>query len=303
MRYNPFSHAGLKAVSIGIATLLWLSVASEEVVERGVRVPLELQNLPAKLEIVEAVQETVDVRVRGSSGALSRLVPGDLVAVIDLGGANPGRRLFQLSPDRVRAPFDVQVTQVSPSTMSMRFEESAAKAVPVAPSIEGDPSPGYVVGRITSEPASVEIVGAASLVQRVTEAVTEPVSVRDATTTVRQSVTIGVPDSGVRLSTPQSAKVTVAVLPAPVERVLQNVPVRLRSTAAGLSARAVPPVVQVRIRGLKESLAALEVDSVTTYVDLAGLGPGQYRLPVRIEPTKGFGVENTDPGIIAIEIR
>jgi YbbR domain-containing protein len=303
MRYNPFSHIGLKAVSIALAMLLWLSVASEEVVERGLRVPLELQNLPATLEMVELTQETVDVRLRGPSGTLSRLVAGDVVAVIDLGVATPGRRLFQLSPDRVRAPFDVQVTQISPSTVSIRLEASAAKIVPVAPAIEGDPAPGYVVGTITSEPATVEVVGAESVVRRVTEAVTESVPVKGATAAVRQSVTIGVPDPGVRLATPQSARVTVAIVPAPVERVLQNVPVRLRNAAGGLSVRAVPPVVQVGVRGSKESLAGVQVDSVTAYVDVAGLGPGQYRLPVRLDPTKGFGVENLEPGTVAIEIK
>ncbi len=303
MRYNPFSHVGLKAVSIGLATLLWFSVASEEIVERGLRVPLEVQNLPGKLEMVEAVQETVDVRVRGPSGALSRLGLGDIVAVIDLGIAKPGRRLFQLSPDRVRAPFDVQVTQISPSTISIRFEESAAKIVPVAPAIEGDPSPGYVVGEIASEPATVEVVGPESLVRRVTRAMTEPVSVERAAAPVRESVLIGVPDSGVRLVTPQRASVTVAIMPAPVERALQNVPVRLRNAAGGLSARAVPPIVQVRVRGSKESLTGLQVDAVTAYVDLAGLGPGEYRLPVRIEPTKGFGVENVDPASVVVEIK
>jgi YbbR domain-containing protein len=303
MRYNPFSHLGLKAVSIGLATLLWLSVASEEIVERGLRVPLELQNLPATLEITEAAQEVVDARLRGPSGALSRLVAGDVVAVIDLGTAKPGRRLFQLSPDRVRAPFEVQVTQVSPSTVSIRFEESATKIVPVTPDVEGDPVPGYVVGKVTAEPVTVEVVGAASVVRRVAEAITEPVSVKGATATVRESVTVGVPDPGVRLSTPQNARVTVAIVPAPVERVLQNVPVRLRNAAGGLSVRAVPPVVQVDVRGLKEALADLRVDSVTAYIDLAGLGPGQYRLPVRTEPTEGFAVGTLAPDVVAIEIR
>ena len=39
-------HAGLKALSLGLAVLLWIVVAGEENVERGLRVPLELQQFP-----------------------------------------------------------------------------------------------------------------------------------------------------------------------------------------------------------------------------------------------------------------
>ena len=42
----------------------------------------------------------VDVRVRGSSGALGRIATGELVAVLDLRSARPGQRLFHLAGRR-----------------------------------------------------------------------------------------------------------------------------------------------------------------------------------------------------------
>ena len=45
-------------------------VAGEETVERGLRVPLELQQFPAGLELKGDAPSLVDVRVRGASGAL-----------------------------------------------------------------------------------------------------------------------------------------------------------------------------------------------------------------------------------------
>jgi YbbR domain-containing protein len=303
MRYNPFANLGLKATSVAVATLLWVSVASEDVVERGLRVPLELQNLPSTVEMVEPPPESVDVRVRGRSDALSRITTGELVAVIDLSAAAPGRRLFQLSPDRVRAPFDVQVIQVAPSVVSIRLEESATKSVPVVPNVDGEPQPGFVVSGVTSDPATVEIVGPASVVRRVASAITEPVVVTGVKAVVRESVRIGVEDPGIRLRSPQNARVTVDIVPAPIGRELPNVPIRLRNAIGGLSVRAVPPTVRVRVRGSKEAVAEVQSDSVTAYVDVAGLGPGQYRLTVRTEPTKGFGVEGVDPDEVDVEIR
>ena len=104
----PFRHLGLKLLSLGLAVMLWMVVSGEETVERGLRVPLELQQVPAGLELLGDVPATVDVRVRGASGTLSRVGAGDVVAVLDLRTAQPGRRLFPLTPEQVRVPFGVR---------------------------------------------------------------------------------------------------------------------------------------------------------------------------------------------------
>src|SRR5688500_3272936 len=95
-------HIGLKVVSIGLAALLWLAVSGEQIVERALRIPLEFANLPAQLELVGDAPDVVDVRVRGSSGALSRIATGELVAILDLRSARPGQRLFHLVESDVR---------------------------------------------------------------------------------------------------------------------------------------------------------------------------------------------------------
>ena len=69
--------------------MLWLVVAGERVVERVLRAPVEFQNLPNGLELGGNLPDTVEVRLRGSSGALSRMAAGDLSAVLDC--APPGR--------------------------------------------------------------------------------------------------------------------------------------------------------------------------------------------------------------------
>jgi YbbR domain-containing protein len=204
-------YIGLKIISIVLAALLWLLVSGEQTVERALRIPLELENLPEQLEVVGEALGAVDVRVRGSSGALARVAPGDLVAVVDVGSARPGQRLFHLVGSDVRSPFGIDVVQVSPSNLSMTFELSATKVVPVIPDVEGDPAPGFSVNGITTVPPTVEVTGPASAVESLTEAITEPVSVAGASAPVTEVVTIGVPDPSVRLKTPQSARITVGI--------------------------------------------------------------------------------------------
>ena len=213
MAYHPFRNLGLKLLSTGVAALLWLVVAGERVVERVMRAPVEMQNLPEGLEIVGNPPDTVEVRLRGPSGALSRISAGDMAAMVDLQSARPGRRLFHLTQANVSVPYGTEVVQVGPSTLTLEFEMTAVRTVPVEPDVEGRPANGYEVTKITSEPASVEVAGPATAVQRLQAAVTEPVSVQDQTRSVREVVTIGVPDTSLRLKSPQSAVVTVTISP------------------------------------------------------------------------------------------
>ncbi len=303
MRYHPFRQLGLKILAVTLASVLWLTVAGEHVVERSLRVPLEFRNIPAELEIVGNTPDTVDVRLRGSSAVLSRVQPGEIVAVIDLGAARSGSRLFQLRNEEVRAPFGVEVAQVAPATLALELEKSARRTVPVVPAMEGDPAPGFVVGRVSTEPATVEIVGPDSHVRQVAEATTEPVSVKDAKARVRDGVTIGVADASVRLVQAQNANVTVEIWPAPVERRMPDVPVRWRNLGAGLRAQVGQQLVHVTVRGAKDPLAALRGDSVQAFVDLAGLGSGRYNLRVQVDPDGSFGVVAIDPAIVSVTIK
>ena len=213
MAYHPFRNLGLKFLSTLVAILLWLIVAGERVVERVMRAPVEFQNLPAGLELVGNPPDTVEVRLRGSSGALSRMAGGDMAAVIDLATARPGRRLFHIAQNQVSVPYGIEIVQVGPSTLTMEFEMSAIRQVKVEPDIDGRPAAGYEVTKVTSDPELVEVAGPESALKRLQAAITEPVSVTDQTRPVREVVTIGVPDSTLRLRSPQTAVVTVTISP------------------------------------------------------------------------------------------
>jgi len=298
----PFGHFGLKVLSVGVAVLLWMVVSGEETVERGLRVPLELQQMPNGIELLGDVPTTVDVRVRGGSGALSRLGPGDVVAVLDLRSARTGRRLFPLTPDQVRVPFGVQIAQVTPSAVAIAFEASATREVPVVPAYDGRPAPGYVVGEMNAEPKAVEVIGPDSAVRRATEVLTEPVAVSGAKATVKQAVILGLLDPSLRLKSARSATVTVQIVPAPLERTLRNRPIHLWNLGDGLQAEAMPAAVELALRGDRDALSHVGADEIFAFVDLGGLGPGQYMLDVHAESPPEAGVTRIEPAAVQVQI-
>jgi YbbR domain-containing protein len=300
MAYHPFRHLGLKVLSIALAGAIWLTVGDQRAVERTLRVPLEYHNLPAPLELMMSPPDTVEVRLRGPSGTIGRLLPGEVVAVLDLTAARPGTRLFHLLADEVRVPYGVGVAQVNPAAVSLMFEPSATRVVPVLPVVDGEPAAGYRVGRIISTPEQVRVVGPSSHVGGVASATTEPVSVAGATTNVVDRVVIGVANELVRLEQPQNATVTVEIVPASEDKRLEGVPVAARGLAEGRSARMDPASVTVVVRGSRARLAALT--TVTAYVDATGMAPGRFNLPVKIDPIADVEAA-IQPATVAVRVR
>jgi YbbR domain-containing protein len=300
MAVAGFRHIGLKVISIALAAALWFIVSGEQIVERALRIPLELTNLPAQLEVVGDPPTVVDVRVRGSSGALGRIGSGELVAILDLRNAKAGDRLFQLTSADVRAPFGIEVVQVTPSSVPISFERSLTKVVPIVPALEGDPAPGYVVGTVTARPATVEVAGPASAVARVTEAITEPVSVAGAQRTITEMVTVGLSAPSVHLTSPLAATVTVNVTAAPVEWTVASVPIQVRN--AGRSVQVTPTGIAVHVRGPRDA-RDVGASDFEAWIDVARRRPGQYDLPVHVVPPAHVGVVSVEPAMVRVRIK
>ena len=298
MFYRRFvENLGLKLLAMALAIGLWLSVAGETVIERGFEVPLGFQNVPVDLQVAGDPPDTVHVRVRGPMSIVNRLALGDVVAVLDLAGERPGeRRLFDMFADRVRTPFGVEVIQVIPATITAALERAGApRTVPVVPDIEGQPAEGFAVGRISTVPESVEIVGPTSLLDSVLEAITEPVLIEGLNERVQSLVTIGVSDPVLRLQTPSSAEVTVEIVPAPVERNIQELTIASRSLEPGLEVSFDPGSVTVGIRGSEALLQTMAEGDVEAFIDLAGLSAGRYNLPVTVVSSADIGITHIDP--------
>jgi YbbR domain-containing protein len=303
MAFQPFANLPLKVVSVVVATVLWLAVAGQSTVERNIQVPLEYRNVPAGMEIVGDPPGAVDVRLRGSSGNLARVVQGDVVAALDLSNARRGTRIFNLRADEVRVPFGVQVVQVTPPSVSLDFETAGQKVVPVSPVIEGDPAPGFVVGRITTSPATVEVLGPNGRLAALREATTEPVNVDGARGRVQDTVTVGIEDSTVRLREPLRATVIVEIVPAPVQSTLDGVAITTANLARGLVARVTPAKVSVTVRGTRERVAGLGAGDLVADVDLAGLGAGRHVVAVQVPNREGVAVERVEPANVTVTIR
>lgn len=301
MALFPVRHIGLKLLSIGVATLLWLVVTDDPEVERTLRVGLELQRAPSGIELVGAVPDTVSVRVRGAASRLSALSSGSLSVVVDLDGVRPGRRLFPLTAEQVTVPYGIQVSQVTPAALPLTFETTAEKVVPVRPRIEGTPVPGHSVTNVSVNPSQIRIAGPESAINGLTEVLTEAVSVERATSLVREAVAIDVADSGVRLSGGGTAVVTVTVAADTTERTVSGVAIAQHGARDG-AVELSPATASVTVQGAGDVVASLTAADIGLFVEVAEAAAGR-ELTVQAESSPRYVVRSIDPPVVRVAAR
>jgi YbbR domain-containing protein len=96
--------------------------------------------------------------------------------------------------------------------------------------------------------------------------------------------------------------VNVQILPAPVERVLHGVPIRLMNRATNLTAQSSPATVDLTVRGTREGLSHLVAEDINAHVDVAGLGAGQYTLAVHADAMGDTGVTHIEPAMVQVQV-
>jgi YbbR domain-containing protein len=213
LRYWLAHNWSLKLISVALAVMLWMLVVKETSSEIGMEVPLEFRNIPAQLEITGDTTNMVQVRLRGSSNVIRQISARDVSTTIDLSKMRPGNKIVPLSPQNVQAPFGAEVTRVNPSSVRFNLERTMTKAVPVVPTIAGQPSDGFEAGKVVVDPGRVEVEGPESRVNSLESIATVPIRLERRQSLIEQTADLDVPDPQIRLAHPGPVRVQVEIRP------------------------------------------------------------------------------------------
>ena len=83
---------------------------------------------------------------------------------------------------------------------------------------------------------------------------------------------------------------------------MRGIPIRLRNVGARLVVQAMPVVVDVGVRGSRDVINRLGDDDVTAYVDVSGLGEGEYPLAVHADAPERAGITRVEPSMVQVRI-
>ncbi|MCK4501841.1 MAG: YbbR-like domain-containing protein [Desulfuromonadales bacterium] len=164
-----------KVTSLLFALVLWMFIMGERRLEVSYRVPIELQNVPRELMIASDIPSMVDIRISGPRTLQMKISPSDISIIVDLADLQPGLTTFKGLEERLNLPSGLRVTRLSPSYIDLKLERVKQKLVPIKIALEGEPLPGFKLGKIVVIPSEVTIKGGETELKNVTEVTTEAV--------------------------------------------------------------------------------------------------------------------------------
>lgn len=88
-----------------------------------------------------------------------------------------------------------------------------------------------------------------------------------------------------------------------IERAIDGMPVTMKNVGAGVQAVVSPTRVTITVRGSRENLGALVETQLAAWVDVNGLGPGQYRLPVRVDTPMMVDLAKVTPETVEVRVK
>jgi len=204
----------LAIVALIASILLWGFSQSTATQERGFDIPVVAANIRDDMILTARSSDAVDIRVRGSRGALRR-VPTDIEYSVDLADAKPGVTSREVDLTALDVGRGAQIVSRSPTQLEFTLERKISRRMRVKPDVVGKPGDGFVLGNVEATPRRVLVAGAESEVLRLGEVLTETVDVSGATATIERPVSAVALGAHAWLEPKQEIRVRAEILPEP----------------------------------------------------------------------------------------
>jgi YbbR domain-containing protein len=236
---SPFrwlvSNLSTLILALVLAVVVWISAvtAANPNVAQTRSVPLELIGLDPDMLVVGNIPTQVRVALEAPSSVMESMSASEnaVQAWVDVSGLDPGTHDLEVQVQITPSFRPVRRSSVIPEIVSVSLEPLLTRTFPVKLEVSGEPAVGYQVGRRSSEPSSVTISGAASLVSQIEE-VKASMDISGATETIKRDVALvavdqnGEPVSGVTI-TPLDVTITQPIF---LQGGYRNVIVRVLTT-------------------------------------------------------------------------
>jgi YbbR domain-containing protein len=277
---NFLSHNGfLKLFSILLASLLWVTIATETSTVTNRTVPLEFRGIPLKMEITGETTTEVNLQVRGSSSLLNEISPSDIEAVLSLAGQAPGEKNLALSPQNILRPFGIEVLRVDPPRVQFNLERTMTRTLPVRANVEGVPAEDYEVVETQVVPNTVEVSGPESRVGPLEALTTTAIRIDGQRESIRAPTDLNVLDPLVRLLSLSPYEVVVDIREVEIENTYSiTVDPSLDPDLWLIQ----PTTIDVTIRGPKSQMAEYVPTFIYFTIDTNPVLPGSQEVVPRV---------------------
>ena len=298
-----------------LLTLLLLSVWScaPEPVETHLLLPVEFANVPRGMIVTQYRTDKIEIHIQGDPRLIEMIsdnpihYPADLYTDLDIDPAGASESIgpgyYMLPVDKRRIPMDPAITilEISPSYLGVRLEKEVAREFKVEVPFSGELPEGLIAFAPKTDPTTVVLSGAESLINEIQVLKTRPVDLTNARESFKKEVPLDIDSPRLVAADSPIIVVSVQIQEAQVETSIEGIPVQIRNSS--FSARIEPEVMTITVKGPYSIVHNKQtLERIYAFVDLEGMKPGVYARHSYINIPVGLTMTRSDPRVFTVTI-
>lgn len=263
-----------------------LTLNVENVTESEMDVAVVTNGKPEGNNAVISAWTDEKVTLDGSEDSLSQVA--EITATIDVDGmTSDSERYVEVVP-RDRDGNVVDNVVCSPSAVNVQVAVGKTKDVRIAtPATTGTPAEGYAVTQVTVEPMQITVGGDEALLEAVNSIAVDAINVDGASRSVTEEVALQMPEGISALDGLEKVRVTAGIEPVS-ERSFTIDKIETRGLSSDRTLVSVSDSsVVVRLSGVTSELNGVDASKIEAWIDLSGLGAGEYDVDIQVTTDTG----------------
>ncbi len=297
-----------------LGLLLWLLPGcTSEPTETDLLLLVDFTNVPDNMVLTHFHTDKVEIRIKARPESIERISTKDIRYIVDLytdlefdpagdsDSIESGAYLIPLEKKRIPLTPDIRLININPSYISVQLEKKVSKQLKVTVPYIGEPAKGYIALEPATEPASIELTGAASVIQAVTELRTKPIDISHADESFKKEIPLDLADNALIQTSDPIIVVTIPIQQRLVTKTVDNIPIQVWNASSGVTIE--PPQISVTIKGPFESLSNKAiVDQIYSFIDLKGLQKGVYARHAYVNIPVDLMMTDAVPQVFTVKI-
>jgi len=279
----------------------FMSVQLDPIDQQTVPVQVERGVVPPGLDLGDTAIDPATVTVSGPQSIVRLVVAVRADVQIQPSGIDVDQDVHLVPIDGVGNA--VRTVDVTPSTARVTipvFSDRQTRSLPVNAVLSGVPAAGFEIASVTAEPQIVLVEGDADQLAQLVSVDTSPIPMTgvSANTTVQASLAL---PTGIVAVGDNSIRVSVKLRQVTETRSF-SAGLRLVGTRRDLTYAFSTDRVIATIGGSSADLDRLAGSTLVVDLDVTGLGPGTFDVPVRIDLPTGPALVAANPATVSVTI-
>ncbi|WP_457552841.1 CdaR family protein [Desulfobacula sp.] len=297
-----------------ILFFLYLSGCTPEPVETDLLLPVDFSNVPENMVLTHFSTDKIEIRIQAYPKLMELInkknirYPVDLYTDLEFDPAGdsisiePGSYLIPVEEKRIPMNRTIKILSITPSYLSVRLEKKVRKTFKITVPYIGKPAKGHIALDAATEPASVELIGAASLIQSIKELKTKPIDLTNAIENFKKKMPLDIKNPSITSSSDPIIIVSVPIQQKLVSKVIENIPIQVWNST--LKVNVEPSKITIKVKGPFEIINNKKItDKIYSFIDLKGLAPGVYARHAYINVPGKLIMTDADPQVFTIKIK